>query len=396
VKVVWNRYKVGELTKFHKQGFYTKEKYDSKGNVYLLRGTDMQNPRITISDTPKIHVSEKEYEDFKVIDGDVLIVRSGAIGRYGIVGKDTPKSIFGSYLINFRFDSNKIRNDYFGYFYESHSSIKQLHQISQGASNININAENIKELEMLLPPLNEQKKIANILSTWDRAIELNKLVLKMYELQKKKIMYLLFSYKLGSIDYNSWSSSKLGELSSMQSGGTPKSSINEYYNGNILWCSISDITKKYKYITHTEKKISQLGLVNSSARIYPINTVLYAMYASIGECIIAKTELASSQAIIGIQCKERLYYEYLFYFLQFEKEKLKLQGQVGTQSNLNKKIVQNIEIPLPDFNEQVSLAGILSKNDNCLELVKSKIESLKLQKKGLMQQLLTGKIRVKP
>jgi type I restriction enzyme S subunit len=192
-----------------------------------------------------------------------------------------------------------------------------------------------------------------------------------------------------------WKVVHLGDVAEMNSGGTPKSSVEEYYNGAIPWVSIADMTSQGKWIYKTEKTLSLLGLENSSARLYPKNTILYAMYASIGECSIAKVELASSQAILGIRTSECLNYEYLYFYLTSLKDKIKLQGQQGTQANLNAGMVKEFKIPLPTLLEQQKIASVLSSADREIELLQSKLTALKQEKKALMQQLLTGKRRVR-
>lgn len=125
-----------------------------------------------MKDTPKIDATEKDYDAFKTEIGDFLIVRSGNVGTYGIVDIDIP-AIFGSYLIDFRFDTEKVTNEFFGYFYQSERFQSQLNKITQSSANININAENIKSTYISLPVLIEQKKISNIMSTLDNCITLH-------------------------------------------------------------------------------------------------------------------------------------------------------------------------------------------------------------------------------
>ena len=168
----WEQRKVSEITKFHKQGYYTTEEYNDNKKYYLLRGTDLTGNKLVLKDTPKIDASEKDYDAFKTEIGDFLIVRSGNVGTYGIVDIDIP-AIFGSYLIDFRFDPEKVTNEFFGYFYQSERFQSQLNKITQSSANININAENIKSTYISLPVLTDQKKISNIMSTLDNCITLH-------------------------------------------------------------------------------------------------------------------------------------------------------------------------------------------------------------------------------
>ena len=167
----WEQRKVSEITKFHKQGFYTTEDYNESKKYYLLRGTDLTENKLILKDTPKIDATEKDYQAFKTEVGDFLIVRSGTVGTYGIVYEDIP-AIFGSYLIDFRFDMEQVTNEFFGYFYQSESFKTQLRQIVQQSANTNINAENIKSTSIMLPSIDEQKRIGEYLGQIDNLITL--------------------------------------------------------------------------------------------------------------------------------------------------------------------------------------------------------------------------------
>ena len=168
----WEQHKVSEITNFHKQGFYTTESYNDEKKYYLLRGTDLTENKLILKDTPKINATEKDYQAFKAQIGDFLIVRSGTVGTYGIVYEDIP-AIFGSYLIDFRFNKNQVINEFFGYFYQSDLFKNQLKMIIQQSANTNINAENIKSTFIKLPSLAEQKKISDYFQNIDHLISLH-------------------------------------------------------------------------------------------------------------------------------------------------------------------------------------------------------------------------------
>ncbi|HGM6977448.1 TPA: restriction endonuclease subunit S [Serratia marcescens] len=260
----------------------------------------------------------------------------------------------------------------------------------------NINLQVLKPLLIRTPPLPEQKMIAQILSTWDKAIATTEQLLANSQQQKKALMQQLVTGKKRFPEFEGeWKKIKLSVVADMNSGGTPRSSIEEYYNGGIPWVSIADMTSRGKWIYSTDKTLSEKGLENSSARLYPENTILYAMYASIGECSIARVPLCSSQAILGIRPKKELHYEYLYFFLSSMKEKIKLQGQQGTQSNLNAGMVKDFIINLPSIEEQKIISSVLNLSEQEIDVLKQKLHRLKQEKKALMQQLLTGKRRVK-
>ncbi|MFP9135490.1 restriction endonuclease subunit S, partial [Shewanella algae] len=196
----WEIMSIGDFTLEHKQGYYTKQQYENEG-VLLARITDLGNPKVNFCSMPKLQVSEKDYQAFKVSKGDFLFARSGAIGRYGIISHEPPKTIFASYLIRFRF-SEQINSYYVGQVYESELTQAQIKAISQGNANININAENIKKLKILVPPIREQQKIAEILSTVDKKVDLIDQKIAETEKLKTGLMQKLFSEGVGVQDDN--------------------------------------------------------------------------------------------------------------------------------------------------------------------------------------------------
>ena len=219
----WEQRKVSEITKFHKQGFYTTEDYNESKKYYLLRGTDLTENKLILKDTPKIDSTEKDYQAFKTEVGDFLIVRTGTVGTYGIVYEDIP-AIFGSYLIDFRFDMEQVTNEFFGYFYQSESFRTQLRQIVQQSANTNINAENIKSTSIMLPSVDEQKRIGEYLGQIDNLITLHQ-CLDIYYIPKVRTYNII-----------SWEQRKLDDLVSFSKGsGYSKGDLKEDGTQIILY-----------------------------------------------------------------------------------------------------------------------------------------------------------------
>ena len=119
------------------------------------------------------------------------------------------------------------------------------------------------------------------------------------------------------------------------------------------------------------------------------------MYASLGECSIAGVQLCSSQAILGISCGPNLSNEFLYYYLNYQKSYVKSLGQQGTQSNLNKGMVENFKFPLPSMSEQIAITTILSDIDIELTILESRRQKILNLKNAIMFDLLKGKKRLK-
>lgn len=169
---------------------------------------------------------------------------------------------------------------------------------------------------------------------------------------------------------------KLGDVCKIQSGGTPsRGNLNYWNNGNIPWVKISDI--KEKHLSRTEEFITQEGLANSSAKIFPKETILYTIFATLGEVSILEIEATTNQAIAGLQIiDENICKDYLYYYLISLKPFINEIGRGVAQNNINMQILRNFEIPLPSLEEQKAIARKLDKVSGLIEKRKTQLEKL--------------------
>jgi type I restriction enzyme S subunit len=257
-----------------------------------------------------------------------------------------------------------------------------------------VNRNDLHAVKVGVPPLPEQRKIAQILSTWDKAITTTECLLTNRQQQKKALMQRLLTGKQRFAGFEGeWSQIFLGQVTDSFSGGTPSRSKSEYYGGNIPWIKSGEVNDRF--ISNVEESITQLGLDNSSAKIVPSNSILVAMYgATAGKVAINLINAAVNQAVLAIVPKENICLYFLFYFLEYQMDKT-LRLVQGGQPNLNAGIIKDILINLPCLAEQQKIASVLSAADAEITTIQNQLDNLKQQKKALMQQLLTGKRRVK-
>ncbi|MBI3194673.1 MAG: restriction endonuclease subunit S, partial [Ignavibacteriae bacterium] len=161
---------------------------------------------------------------------------------------------------------------------------------------------------------------------------------------------------------------KLSEFCSISSGGTPsRDKLEEYFGGSIPWVKSGELREKI--ISTTEETLTPLGLQNSSAKYFPKETVLVAMYgATVGRTAILEIEATTNQAVAGIVPDKTIAdYKYLFQFLRFYAPKLVAAGVGGAQPNISQGILKNIDVPLPPLPIQKQIAAILEKADAARE-----------------------------
>ena len=412
---------IGDFTVEHKQGYYTKQQYESKG-VLLARITDLGNPKVNFCSMPKLDVSEKDYQAFKVCKGDFLFARSGAIGRYGIVNIEPPRTIFASYLIRFRFNE-EVNSYYVGQVYESELTQAQIKAISQGNANININAENIKKLKMLVPPLCEQQKIAEVLSTVDKKIDLIDQKIAETEKLKTGLMQKLFSEGVGVQDsdgnwqpHSEFRKSPIGQIPQIWLNAK----IGDYVAELISGVSVNSYDKT--------KSATDIGVLKTSAviggRFYPeLHKTIKPEDVSRAKTTVIENTLIISRmntpALVGefgyatksyedLYLPDRLWMTVptdkphdvlaLSYLMQHYPIKKVIKGLATGTSNSMKNISKgkflSVFIPHIPYEEQMIIREILSNIDSKLQLLTRKKSETQQLKKGLMQKLLTGEWRV--
>ena len=332
-------------------------------------------------------------------NGDIIIADTAedeAVGKaIEIQGIRGQKIISGLHTMAFRPQEGLFAPGFLGYFLNSSVYHNQLLPLMQGLKVLSISKTAIGDTVIKYPSYDEQEKIVKSLAGVDDLIgALDESIAKKQQI-KEGLMQQLLTGKIRLPGFNEeWRSCKLKELAEMYSGGTPSSKEPRFYGGDIPFLSISDMTSSGKYIYSTEKTITKLGLENSSARVFPAGTLMYAMYASLGKCSISRIETAISQAILGFILSDKIDKMYLYYHFCFIEEQVKNMGQTGTQSNLSKALVEQFTIPVPELAEQGAIADVLSTIDDDIFEIELKRDKYLSIKQGMMQELLTGETRL--
>lgn len=192
-----------------------------------------------------------------------------------------------------------------------------------------------------------------------------------------------------------WEVRSLDYFGDIYSGGTPDTEEAEYWNGDIAWCTPSDITKlTSKYIENTEIKITSRGLKESSAILLPRRSIIVCTRATIGNAAICNTEIATNQGFKNIVPSNGTNPEWLYYIIMYSKPRLIRLGCGSTFLEVSKKDFSRFKIVAPPLEEQRKIAEVLSVWDKAIEKQTRLIEKLALRKRGLMQRLLSAKLRL--
>jgi type I restriction enzyme, S subunit len=266
----------------------------------------------------------------------------------------------------------------------------------QTGSQSNVNTEIVKRLTISLAPEIEQRTIAEALRDTDHQIEALKRLIAKKEAIKQGMMQQLLTGETRLAGFiQPWRQAVLADFAHIVSGGTPTRSSPAYWDGGIAWCTPTDITNEPgRYLHTTKRTISEVGLANSSAYLLPKGSLLLCTRATIGEVKIAVGPIATNQGFKSLIPKSNVCSEFLYYKLLTLKALLVGLGSGSTFLEISKRDIAGLPIEAPSFEEQLAIARVLMDADDEIDALRSRLAKAKSIKRGMMQELLTGRTRL--
>lgn len=195
-----------------------------------------------------------------------------------------------------------------------------------------------------------------------------------------------------------WCWTRLSCVAKWGSGGTPSRKHPEFYNGDILWVKTGELNNNYIY--NTEEKITEEAIVNSSAKLFPKDTIVIAMYgATIGKVAVLGVPATTNQACACGICSDGLYNKFLFYYAIQQKETFINLGKGGAQPNISQEIIKKHIIALPPLAEQRRIVerieALFDKLDEAKEKLQEVLDSFETRKAAILHKAFTGELTAK-
>ncbi|UYO21133.1 restriction endonuclease subunit S [Bacillus sp. 41-22] len=414
--------KIGPFGSSLKKEYLTKNGYKVYGQENIIEGNFQIGDRF---------VDEERFELLKsseIKPGDIVMSMMGTIGKSMIVPQDIQRGIMDSHLLRIRLNENVINKELFIHQFKDYfPTIKQIQQQSVGGIMSGLSSSIVKKIKLAVPPLKEQQKIVSILSTWDKAIELEeKLIEQKKEQRKGLIQKLLWGHVRWNDIERGYSDQELNERDSLIIQGIPPEGYQkvkrfiipkdwEFLKIGEIAQQVSNVNKdNNKYIVLSCTKYD--GLVDSlkyfGKQVFSSDLSKYK--------VVSKNEFAYAtnhieEGSIGLQrsydfglvspmytvfkSKSNINNEFLFALLKTENYRriyeTMMSASVDRRGSLRWNAFSKIQVPVPSMKEQEKIMSILLTSIKEIKYLEKKLEDLNLQKKGLMQLLLTGKIRVK-
>ena len=371
----WEVVKLGSIAKIEtgKTPLRSKNAFWDNAVIPWATTTEVNEKYIT---STKEKVSKAAVEDLKMKifpENTILLAMYGQGKTRGKVGLLKIKSTINQAFAAIQPSDNYITGFVFNYLDKSYMIIREL---SHGSNQDNLNLDIVKSISIPYPPLEEQQKIAQILSTWDEAIVKLEALIEEKERFKKGLMQKLLSAKLRFPGFEGeWEEVRLGNVAFKKPSSISANSI-ENNSGNYIIYGATGVLKKIDFYTEKDPYISIVKDGAGVGRVFLCNPY---------------TSVLGTMDIIKPKSSVSLYF--LFSLLQQFNFIKYVTG--STIPHIYFKDYSKVKIKLPSKQEQQKIVRLLITLDKEIDLLKKELETLKEQKQGLMQKLLTGEVRVK-
>lgn len=400
----WEKVKLGDICKSIADGDHQAPKKQESGVPFITISNIDSNNRIDFTNC--LYVSKEYYDAIndkrKARKDDILYSVVGSFGVPVLI-KENLKFAFQRHIAILRPDKDKIFPAFMYYCMVARDFYLQADSVAIGSAQRTITLGTLNNMQLTLPALPIQKRIASILSAYDDLIENNQKQIKLLEeaaqrLYKEWFVDLHFpgheSVKIVDGVPEGWKIKKIEELADTMSGGTPTRSHEEYYSsGEILWLKTKELNDGF--IFDTEEKITEAGLKNSSAKLFEKGCIILAMYgATIGRLGISSVTMCCNQACCVLKIKEIFLFEYVYLWLVNNREMLISRGRGSAQSNLSQELIKQIEVRIPSDGVLIKFSNVVDKLLKNKEILEKQISSLREARDRLLPKLMSGEIEV--
>lgn len=363
-----------------------------------LRITDIDDySRLFLTDklsSPDVNITEEDYENYKLQKNDLLFARTGAsVGKTYLYRESDGEVYFAGFLIRAR-----LRDSFDGNFVFQQTltdKYKQFIEItSQRSGQPGVNGKEYGDWKIGMTSYSEQSAIGSLFRTLDDLLASYKDNLANYQSLKAAMLSKMFpkagqtvpEIRLDGFE-GEWELLEINDLADdFQSGGTPKTNVQEYWDGDIPWIQSSDLETNCLFEIKVQKSISKRGLKNSSAKIIPKDSIAVVTRVGVGKLAVMRHEYATSQDFLSLSnLKSNIEFTaYLLYRL-LQKEVTQLQGT--SIKGITKVELLSKKVLIPSLSEQQAIGAYFSNLDNLIAAHQEKISQLETLKKKLLQDM---------
>lgn len=340
------------------------------------------------------HVSEQDRNrlcKYVLQTGDIVFSRVGSVDRCSFVDLEHDGWMFSGRCLRVR-PTKEINSLYLYYFFCLERTKQFVRNIAVGATMPSINTKLLGEVEIALPPIDAQVRIASLLSAVDTKIEMNEKINDNLELQAQAFFQESF---IDNVDPE-WAIGTISDLGTVVGGSTPSKSKPEYYTETgIAWITPKDLSiNKSKFISRGENDITELGLKNSSATIMPEGTVLFSSRAPIGYIAIAAGKVTTNQGFKSIIPKPEIGTAFVYYFLKHNLPIIEGMASGSTFKEVSGSIMKSVPAVIPDTDTIVRFNDLCAPIFAQQRILEKQNQSLAALRDNLLPKLMFSEIDV--
>ncbi|MFY8069006.1 MAG: restriction endonuclease subunit S [Flavobacterium sp.] len=357
--------------------------------VWMITANDVKKGKINYDSARKTSIeafNKLLTNKSRPNEGDLLLTKDGSLGRVAIVEKEV---ICINQSVAVIRPNDKICVKYLKHLLQDNYYQKTMLENAGGSTIKHIYITVVNKMSIGVPPLPEQQAIAEALSDADAWIESLEQLIAKKRLLKQGAMQELLTPK------EDWEVKFIKEIAKVTRGASPRPIDSPIWfdeKSNIGWVRISDVTSSNKYLETTIQRLSDLGVKQS--RYVSKKSLVMSICATIGKPIITKIEVCIHDGFV-VFTDLVIDQDYLYNYLKFIEKQWSKNGQTGSQMNLNTTLINTTEIVFPKSKEeQTRIATILSDMDAEIEALEAQLAKAQQIKQGMMQELLTGRVRL--
>ena len=298
-----------------------------------------------------VFVSKDSYEFLKkssLKPNDLIIANVGDPGKAFLCPDLRQPMTLGPNSILVRpLNENKINNKFFYFYTTSKIGQAQIEDICSATAQKKFNKTSYRNIEIPLPPIDQQKKIAAILDAADAYRQKTKALITKYEELTQSLFLDMFGDDTGTL-------TELGKVIKTVGGGTPSKDNEQYWNGNIPWASVKDL--KSDRLTKTQDFITQSGVDNSATRVVPNGSLIVATRMAVGRAVICEMDVAINQDLKAIQTTGKINITYLLYLFKSKKNYFDSVSSGATVKGIKIEHITKLKVNLPNYSKQNQFA----------------------------------------
>lgn len=402
----WEKVKLGDIATCIQPGPFGSQLHNSD---YSKEGTPIIMPKDIVGGaivhSGLLKVSEEHVKRLgrhQVYEGNLMVARKGDVRKCAYITANENGWMTGSDCLKVVLDESKCYPKFIYYQLRSEHIGRWLEKVSIGATMPSLNTGLLSGIEMVLPPIEIQKQIAGILSVYDDLIENNQKQIKLLEeaaqrLYKEWFVDLRFpgheNTKIVDGVPEGWNICPFSSKVDIMSGGTPKTSISDYYNGRIPFYTPKDSDGAF-FAYKTQINITEGGLKNCNSRLYPPKTVIITARGTVGKTTILAVPMAMNQSCYALKMKENDAPYYLFFALNNEIKALQTMANGGVFNTIIGKTFDSINIQIP---KDPLIYGFEKTVRPFMEQIKNKLQAnskLVEARNRLLLKMMNGEVEV--